>query len=148
MSTYSKHLQSVMERNYGKKLSESLKNPTEFTNKIMSHVQSSNLIRKKAPKAFGTGAYDAAQELEKLMHDHFKPVQIPYSIRRQAEQEAGINHSVGSRRRTLSKADALSDDSYVRRLKMANYGRWFLQPNLYESKVRKINREVLNRDLA
>ena len=115
-----------MERNYGKKLSESLKNPTDFTNQIMSHVQSSNQIRKKAPKAFGSDAYDAAKEVERLMQDHFKPVQIPTSIRRQAEQEAGIKNSLSQRRRTSSNADALRDEAYVRRLKMANYGRWFL----------------------
>ena len=38
--------------------------------------------------------------------------------------------------------DPMKDSGYVRRLKMANYGKWYLQPKEYGNKVNKINKEL------
>ena len=35
--------------------------------------------------------------------------------------------------------DPMSDEQYVRRLKMANYGKWYLQPENFKKKVELIN---------
>lgn len=70
-----------MERNFGKKLSENLKQTEMFTKKIMGHVQDQNQFRKKMPIAFQAGAYDSTIELEQLMKECFKPVSIPIDIK-------------------------------------------------------------------
>ena len=35
--------------------------------------------------------------------------------------------------------DPMKDEGYVRRLKMANYGKWYISPREYATKVNKIN---------
>lgn len=35
--------------------------------------------------------------------------------------------------------DPLTDADYVRRLKMANYGKWFLKPQDFTAKVEMLN---------
>jgi hypothetical protein len=35
--------------------------------------------------------------------------------------------------------DPMKDEGYVRRLKMANYGKWYISPDKYATKVNKIN---------
>jgi len=39
----------------------------------------------------------------------------------------------------LKKTDPLADADYVRRLKMANYGKWFLKPKDFTTKVEMLN---------
>jgi hypothetical protein len=36
---------------------------------------------------------------------------------------------------TNKKDDPLNDTNYLRRLKMANYGRWFISPTNYKEKI-------------
>ena len=38
--------------------------------------------------------------------------------------------------------DPMQDEKYVRRLKMANYGNWYLMPSDYQKKVKKISKEL------
>jgi hypothetical protein len=33
----------------------------------------------------------------------------------------------------------MKDEGYIRRLKMANYGKWYIAPKEYTTKVDKIN---------
>ena len=37
------------------------------------------------------------------------------------------------------KEDPLNDANYVRRLKMANYGRWYIKPNEFTNKIDLLN---------
>ena len=45
-------------------------------------------------------------------------------------------------RRPFKHEDPLEDEDYVRRLKMANYGRWFLKPETFTNKVQLLNGEL------
>ena len=56
-----------MEKNFGYKLAESLKQQEPQSKKIMGQVQDLNQFRRKMPVAFKAGAYDSTAELELLM---------------------------------------------------------------------------------
>lgn len=124
-----------MNRNFGKKLSESLKQSDPIFTKIMGHVQEQNSFRQKVPCAFHADAYDNTAEFEQLMQKSFKPVAIPLEITKQREAD----RKLGRKKPSVGAADALQDDKYVRRLKMANYGRWFIKPQDYMSKLERLN---------
>ena len=104
----------------------------------MTHVQDKNQLRQKVPGAFRSNAYDSTLEFEQLIQQSFKPVAIPTDIKRQAE----IDKFLGRKKPSAAIADALQDEKYVRRLKMANYGRWFIKPSDYTNKVNKLNQEL------
>jgi hypothetical protein len=65
-------------------------------------------------------------------------VSIPADIKRQREQKAKIQNTAADE----SSAEALKDPNYIRRLKMANYGRWFIKPTEFSAKVESLNREL------
>jgi hypothetical protein len=78
------------------------------------------------PGIFRGGAYDVGQEVETAIRDNFKQVPVGSKIR-------NSNRSISPSERSLERnqhgaaGEALNNDpAYVRRLKKANYGKWFL----------------------
>jgi hypothetical protein len=38
--------------------------------------------------------------------------------------------------------DLMTDEAYLRRIKKANYGKWYLTPSKFEKKNQRLNKEV------
>jgi hypothetical protein len=76
-------------------------------------------------------------------------VGLPTDLRLLREAESKIALFGSPRRGTVTtlsavkaQSDPLLDPTYLRRLKMANYGRWFMKPVEYVQKVDFINSEL------
>ena len=64
---------------------------------------------------------------------------------RQSPKFAQISPARGSIHRgplDPKNTNPLADDSYLRRLKAANYGKWYLTPKEYNRKVDLVNEEL------
>lgn len=57
--------------------------------------------------------------------------------------EPGFQSMPSPPKQTSKKGqDPMHDAAYIRRLKMANYGKWFIKPNKFTRKVAMINKEL------
>lgn len=125
-----------MDKNFGKKYSNRLQSTDRsFKQKIMSFVGDQNMYRKSMPSVFNKEAYDKMDEVEDFVRKSFKPVHVGSNSPKKATSP------VKDTEHTLSHV-LRNDATFVRRLKMANYGSWYLSPEVYEKKVRQLNEEL------
>lgn len=75
-----------------------------------------------------------------MLKNNFKQVPISVEVRNQLKADARFQISNKSPKKAAS--DPLNDPNYVRRLKMANYGRWFMKPAEFTNKVHILNKEL------
>ena len=99
------------------------------------------------PQLFTGRGYDNTSELLDKMKSNFKPVPLPPEVvqRKEAFEKIMQNYSGKNSPQsspTKQLDDPLKDPKYVRRLKMANYGRWFISPDQYQDKVDWLNKEL------
>ena len=84
------------------------------------------------PQLFTGKGYDNTNELMDKMRANFRPVPLPPEVvhRKEAQEKLSGKKSLQSSP-TKQEDDPLNDVKYIRRLKMANYGRWFIAPQQY-----------------
>ena len=88
------------------------------------------------PQLFTGKGYDNTTELLDKMKANFRPVPLPPEIVNRKEAHEKIMGQKSPPLSPTKKADdPLNDPKYIRRLKMANYGRWFIAPQQYQDKV-------------
>ena len=78
-----------------------------------------------------------------MLKNNFKQVPISVEVRNKLEADARLMSQNKSPKNASS--DPLNDPNYVRRLKMANYGRWFIKPAEFTNKVHILNKELQER---
>jgi hypothetical protein len=87
------------------------------------------------PQLFTGKGYDNTAELMDKMKSNFRPVPLPLEVvhRKEAQENMMVLSAKKSPQQSPSKKadDPLNDPKYIRRLKMANYGRWFIAPQQY-----------------
>ena len=70
------------------------------------------------------------------MKAKFRPVPLPPEVVHRKEAYEKITGKKSPQQSPTKKEDdPLKDEKYIRRLKMANYGRWFIAPQQYQEKV-------------
>lgn len=137
---YTRELDQTLANTYGK----SVKKGQVFSDQLIKHAGQANIFRRELPGLFNSNATAANRRkvIEERLSDIAK-VPLPPAIKKlqDAQKQLGVGTSPTAAEARLN-TDPMKDESYVRRLKMANYGKWYLQPKTYGDKVNKINKQL------
>lgn len=142
----------------------------DYNQLIMEHINSNNFYRKQLPKVFtDKGQPDHSSLLQEKLKN-FAPVPLPMEIKRTMEHDKLIEDRTLHLERTAGRAGATSvpppgrnnsnastlkvsmkrrlspveDETYMRRLKQRNYGKWYLAPEDFSKKITSLNTELSN----
>lgn len=143
---YSQKINNTLENHYGKSFTKITK-LNNLDSKMMEHLESQSYYRRKVPKLF-TGSKDPGNRSANITRNadfNLRFVSVPPSIRRMQIyedrlQEVAARNNVSFNQR--QSPDPLHDNDYVHRLKMANYGRWYMDPLDYQKRIDLFNEQI------
>ena len=73
-----------------------------------------------------------------IQEQHEPISSLPKLSSRMSKQQSNAGLAIAPKRSN----DPMSDESYVRRLKKANYGKWYIQPEDYNKRVDFITQQM------
>ena len=73
-----------------------------------------------------------------MRKDLYTIMEAKQSVTKSPPKKSNLRLPNGEKR----SLNPLHDQAYLRRLKMANYGKWYLKPEAYSNKIAQINSEL------
>jgi hypothetical protein len=130
-----------MQKHYGKDFAK-VARVQNFEGKLMNHLDNQSYYRQKLPKLFTGEDNDTKNEIKRSVEENLTTVSLPNQIRRLEIYEKRLQavtsrHTSPKKNRSPERdlGDPLEDSLYVRRLKKANYGRWYIKPDEFSKRV-------------
>jgi hypothetical protein len=110
-------------------------------------VHQNNIFRKELPFLFNPdGTEEGRRKIIQEKLASLAKVPLPAHIKQHYDVSARLKlpviQSLRKRSPFRENVDPMKDTGYIRRLKMANYGKWYLQPADFKTKIKRINQEL------